>query len=159
MNEEQDLKLTDLDYLIGNHHLQMMKAALPFMEVPEQKMMSVFVKFKELQRTISLFDQEEVASLGICSAGSAPEQRSPMDLLNAIRPYGNSGEQDFIDLISNFLHSGRLGGLAQGFAQGSASQGSSQGFSFEQLKGFLSPEQQSRMENAQLMMQAMQQFT
>ena len=30
-NEHTDYKLTDLDYLTGDHHLQMMKAALPFL--------------------------------------------------------------------------------------------------------------------------------
>ena len=30
MNPSDDYKLTDLDYLVGDHHLQMMKAALPF---------------------------------------------------------------------------------------------------------------------------------
>lgn len=146
MNDEHDLKLTDLDYLTGSHHLQMMKAALPFMEVPEQKMMSLFVKFNELQRTISLFNREEVASLGICSVGPPPPKRSPMDMLNAIRPYGNSAEQDLIDLISNFMGNGRPGG-------------SFQGSPMEQIKGFLPPEQQSRLDTMQLMMQAMQQFT
>lgn len=28
MNPSDDYKLTDLDYLVGDHHLQMMKAAL-----------------------------------------------------------------------------------------------------------------------------------
>ena len=37
MNENYDLKLTDLDYLIGNHHIQMVKAALPYMNLSEQK--------------------------------------------------------------------------------------------------------------------------
>lgn len=151
MNQEQDLKLTDLDYLIGSHHLQMMKAALPFMEVPEQKLMSVFVKFNELQRTISLFNQEEVASMGICSVGSAQERRSPLDMLKAIRPYGNPAEQDLIDLITNFIHGGRLSSMGSNAA--------SQTSTLDQLKGFLSPDQQARIETMHLMMQAMQQFT
>lgn len=104
MNEEQDLKLTDLDYLIGNHHLQMMKAALPYMKVPEQKTLSVFVKFNELQRTISLFRDEEVATMGICSLEN---KKSPLDMLKAIKPFGNSAEQDMIDLISNFMQGNR----------------------------------------------------
>ena len=30
---EKELKLTDLDYATGDHHLQMMKAALPYLEI------------------------------------------------------------------------------------------------------------------------------
>lgn len=209
MNEEQDLKLTDLDYLTGNHHLQMMKAALPYMEVPEQRMLSVFVKINELQRTISLFRDEEVATMGICSLEN---KRSPLDMLKAIKPYASNAEQEIIELVSNLLQGGRMSmaNLFQGFGGGgddgmlSAAQlfsqmsqmGQPQGNGpdseipdseipnseiphiqpsgdngsgnsgrrspmamFDQIKGFLSPEQQSRMEMVQMMMQAMQQFS
>ena len=46
-NEHTDYKLTDLDYLTGDHHLQMMKAALPFLNVPQQRTLSMFVKIQE----------------------------------------------------------------------------------------------------------------
>ena len=49
---EKELKLTDLDYAIGDHHLQMLKAALPYMEIPQQRAMSMFVKWNELMRTM-----------------------------------------------------------------------------------------------------------
>lgn len=172
------MKLTDLDYLTGNHHLQMMKAALPYMEVPEQKMLSVFVKINELQRTVSLFRDEEVATMGICSL---EEKKSPIDMLKAIKPYGNTTEQDLIDLVSNFLQGGRLFNMFPG--SGLAGNGSDNSFlagntpreseipeeketgasmkrsSIDQLKNLLPPEQQSRLETMQMMMQAMQQFT
>lgn len=74
--ESSDYKLTDLDYLIGDHHLQMIKAALPFLEVPEQKAVSVFVKAQELKNTLELFETEEIASMGICSL----EEPSPAAL-------------------------------------------------------------------------------
>lgn len=170
MIDEQDLKLTDLDYLTGSHHLQMMKAALPYMEVPEQRLMSVFVKFNELQRTISLFQDEEVAALGICSL---EEKKSPMDMLKAIKPFGNTMEQDFIDLISNFMMGSRMANAYQESmdnpdtisAQNTHTGNTESVNSFakriplEQLKGFLSPEQQSRMETMQMLIQTMQQFT
>ena len=73
--ENSDYKLTDLDYLIGDHHLQMIKAALPFFDVPQQRAVSVFVKFQELKKTFELFETEEVASMGICSSGTASVPR------------------------------------------------------------------------------------
>ena len=54
-NEHTDYKLTDLDYLTGDHHLQMMKAALPFLNVPQQRTLSMFVKIQELKNTFQLF--------------------------------------------------------------------------------------------------------
>ena len=48
--EKQDLKFTDLDYLIADHHLQMIKAALPYVTVSQQKFFSLLVKSSELMR-------------------------------------------------------------------------------------------------------------
>ena len=55
MNPSDDYKLTDLDYLIGDHHLQMIKASLPYLGVPEQKAISLFVKVQELRKSVELF--------------------------------------------------------------------------------------------------------
>ena len=39
--EREELKFTELDYLIGDHHLQMIKAALPYVQVSQQKFLSL----------------------------------------------------------------------------------------------------------------------
>ena len=56
---EKELKLTDLDYAIGDHHLQMLKAALPYMEISQQKALSLFVKWNELVRTMEFFEENK----------------------------------------------------------------------------------------------------
>ena len=45
MNPSDEYKLTDLDYLVGDHHLQMIKAALPYLNVTEQRAVSLFFFF------------------------------------------------------------------------------------------------------------------
>ncbi|HIX24603.1 MAG TPA: hypothetical protein IAA09_06600 [Candidatus Lachnoclostridium avicola] len=138
--DEQPLKLTDLDYLTGDHHLQMMKAALPYMNVPQQRIFSTVIKIRELQRTINLFRDEQVAATGIGSGERDPKDRTgagPAEMLDAIKPYGNTYEQELIGLLSNLLR-----GIST---------------PMEQMKTFLSPEQQSRMDTVQFMVQAMQQ--
>ena len=77
MNNEKNSQPVDLDSLIGDNHLQMMKAALPYMSVTEQRFISLFVKFNELRRTVQLFEDEEVAAMGICSTGESTENRRP----------------------------------------------------------------------------------
>lgn len=133
--EEQPLKLTDLDYLTGDHHLQMMKAALPYMNVPQQRIFSTVIKIQELRRTMSLFRDEQVAAMGIGSGEHVPA--GPADMLDAIKPYGNTYEQELISLLSNLLR-----GIST---------------PMEQMKNLLSPEQKSRMDTMQFMVQAMQQ--
>ena len=135
VNPSDDYKLTDLDYLIGDHHLQMIKAALPYLNVPEQRAVSVFVKFQELKKTFELFETEEVASMGICSLEQSEGGRTMRDLLKAIRPYGNPAERDIIDMAQNFMDGQTP---------------------MEQLRRFLTPEQQSRFETMQMVITAIQ---
>ena len=138
--EEIDYKPTDLDYLTGNHHLQMMKAALPYMNVQGQRMMSLFVKTEELRKTMELFQNKEVAAMGICSLTPPAPSSSPSDsnlqkMFSAVKTYASPQEQDFINLLSNFI------------------QGAS--ISQDQIKNLISPELRSRIETMQMMMQVM----
>ena len=188
MNNEQNVRANDLDSLIGDNHLQMMKAALPYMNVSQQRFISYFVKINELQRTVNLFEDGEVAAMGICSAGERNRSDAPIEMLNTIKPYADPAEQDFIDLIINFFQGFKLAGSfsdpvpsstipvqAQSEGQGRQTNQNNQNnqnnqannhrqnnpfgrMSFDQLKNFMPPEQQSRFETMQLMMSAMQQM-
>lgn len=107
MNDDESIKMTDLDYLTAAPHLQMIKAALPYVHVQEQRFFSILVKMSELERTIQLFHTPEEGMVGICSLeDDAPA--SPLDMLNAMKPYGTEAEQEFIDLIINFLQGTKL---------------------------------------------------
>ena len=125
-NEHTDYKLTDLDYLTGDHHLQMMKAALPFLNVPQQRTLSMFVKIQELKNTFQLFEDGQTAAMGICSL---------KELLKTLKPYGNPGEQNLIDAV-NALLDGQT--------------------PLEQLRHFLTPAQQTRFETLQMVIAALQ---
>ena len=107
MPEDPTIKLTDFDCIVGDHHLQMLKAALPYLQVSQQRFLSFTIKFQELQHTMSLLQNEDNASLGICSL---PEEapHSTLDMLEAIKPYGSTDEQGFIDLVCNFIRGSRI---------------------------------------------------
>ncbi len=194
MNQEPTLKMTELDYLTAAPHLQMIKAALPYIHIPEQRFFSLMVKVSELERTIKLFEKKEDGEVGICSL-EPEESASPIDMLNAMKPFGTEEEQDFIDLILNFIQGSRLyqsyqeemhvsgqdaenNGKDSGRDSGSgpAKNGRESSyqedpeensrhrsdfrrFPIEQLKGMLPPEQQSRLETAEMLMQTFQQFS
>ena len=203
MNHEPTLKMTELDYLTAAPHLQMIKAAIPYIHIPEQRFFSLMVKISELERTMKLFEKKGDSEVGICSL--EPETpSSPIDMLNAMKPYGTEEEQDFIDLILNFIQGSRLyqsyqeemhvsgqdaeihgaenqgaekpepsgspmenDGLAGGShapfqedpEENSRHRSDFRRFPLEQLKGMLPPEQQSRLETAEMLMQTFQQFS
>ena len=195
MSNEQTLKMTELDYLTAAPHLQMIKAALPYINIQEQRIFSLLVKIGELERTVQLFGRKEEGELGICSLEEdAPA--SPLDMLNAMKPYGSEAEQDFIDLIINFLQGSQLyqsymdsmdapdqeiprqeprqeqvhnqerSQNDRSHDRESGNSSSQNGrrnehfrFPIDQLKNMLPPEQQSRLETAQMLMQTFQQFS
>lgn len=176
MDNEQTIHANDLDSLIGDNHLQMMKAALPYMNVPQQRLISFFVKFNELRRTIDLFEEGEVAAMGICSLGEEERSDSPINMLNTIKPFADPSEQDFIDLMINFIQGFKLAGTysdpilssrvpVQAQSEGQNRQNSHRQTNpfarmpMDQIKNFMSPELQSRFDTMQMMMSAIQQMT
>ncbi len=102
MTDEHTMKLTDFDYLTGDRHLQMVKAALPYVSVSHQRILSFLVKFWELRNTMALFQEEPVAAMGI-SVLPEEQKSSPLDMIKAMQPYGDPQEQDFIQRICNFI--------------------------------------------------------
>ena len=150
---EKDLKLTDLDYATGDHHLQMMKAALPYLDIRRQRSLSMFIRAREMMHTMEEIrkqqqHQDKMAGylaipvilivMSVCSLESP--NPSVEDMLSAVRPYANKAEQDTIDMISRFLASrrGRSGS----------------GLTPEQLFSILPPDMQAQYETLQLVMQS-----
>ena len=165
MPEDPTIKLTDFDCIVGDHHLQMLKAALPYLQVSQQRFLSFSIKFQELQHTMALLHNEDNAALGICSL---PEEapHSTLDMLEAIKPYGSTDEQSFIDLICNLIRGSRIGAQYQEMTASpqpqtttSSRQPAFSRIPWEQLKNLLSKEQQNQLENAMLMMQAIHEFS
>lgn len=139
---EKDLKLTDLDYAIADHHMQMLKAAIPYMKIPEQRSLSIFIKWEELIRTMNFFSENDDGMMSICSLDE--NHTSPADMLAALKPYANQAEQDLIDILSNIL-------------QLRTTKENRSNFPMEQLVSILPPEQQARFETLQLVMQTINQ--
>jgi len=67
---EKDLKLTDLDYATGDHHLQMMKAALPYLDIRRQRSLSMFIRAREMMHTMEFFRENDDGMMSVCSLES-----------------------------------------------------------------------------------------
>lgn len=100
MNEDSnnDIRLTDFDYLLTAPHLQMIKAAIPFMPPQQQRMISMMVKLQELNRARQLFGREEVSAMGLSSGA---KKASPVEMLQAMKPYAGPKEREIIETLEN----------------------------------------------------------
>lgn len=137
---EHDLKLTDLDYAIADHHIQMLKAAIPYMEIPRQRTVSLFIKTQELMRTRFFFDENDMGMMSVCSLDQS--RTSTTDMLEAVKPYAAPKEQELIDVMMKLLTN-------------RTSKNGRSPVPFEQLIAIMPPEQQSKFETIQLMMQTL----
>lgn len=93
-----------LDTLIQNRPIQMLKAIVPYLYGPQQRMISMMVRMIELQRTMQLFDtapEMQAQELRICS-NESPTERTHQ-ILNVLREYCTPQERDQIDMILNIL--------------------------------------------------------
>lgn len=165
MADQPDIQFTDFDYWSSEPRLQMLKAALPFMDLSQQRTLSLLVRVQELQHTMNLYGQLQDPEMGICALERPAS--SPIEMLQAIRPYAPARDQDFIDVVINFIQGFRIRQnyqeLQAASAGGDGNHAGREGeinapFPFEQLKAFLSPSQQAQLEHIQLIIQAMQAF-
>ena len=87
---EKELKLTDLDYAVGDHHLQMMKAAIPYMDISRQRTASLFIKWREMVRTMEFFEENGEGMMSVCSIEG--KHTTPTDMLSAMRSGSSAGK-------------------------------------------------------------------
>ena len=97
---ENQFKMTDFDYLTADPKLQMLKAAIPYLPVAQQRIFSLFVKVQEVKRAQSIFEGEEVSAMGL--SPSTPKPATPIQLLQIIKPYAGPREREMIEMLENF---------------------------------------------------------
>lgn len=132
----EETKLTDFDSLTFSHSLQVLKAALPYMQNQEQKTFTIFIKALELRNALLLI-QEEENQLSACSIDS--EENQVANMLTHIRSYCTEKEQEFIDLFLNFTQAFQLFNTYRSSMPESSGENNS---FFDILKNMLTPEQQ-----------------
>lgn len=91
MNDDFSHLMTPFDEYISTQSLQMTKLLIPFLPPRSQRMMAVYVKFIELQRTLSSFRNMK------------QKANSPEDILNSMKPYMSSSEAESFDQMLNAM--------------------------------------------------------
>ncbi|MCI9540271.1 MAG: hypothetical protein HFG39_04300 [Lachnospiraceae bacterium] len=143
-------EMTDFDDLICDNHLQMLKAAIPYMPAYGQQILSLYTKSLELSNTMQLLRRAESHTVGICSISE--NKRNSTELLNAIKKYCNDSERELLDLFMNFFSAFRMYNTYRELFPGEASPGDKDRAGgeasnpIETLKNMLSPEQKNMLD-------------
>ncbi len=98
-NHENGIGLTEFDYQLADPNLQMIKAAIPYMPIPQQRVISLMIRMQEMRRTIELFNGSELTAMGLRPNGN--HTASPAEMLQAMKPYAGPRERDMIEMLEN----------------------------------------------------------
>lgn len=91
MNDDFSHIMTPFDEYISNQSLQMMKLLIPFLPPQSQRMIAVYVKFLELQHTLSFF------------RGMRQKKHAPEDIFESIKPYMSPSDAESFDQMMNMM--------------------------------------------------------
>lgn len=92
MNDDFSHMMTPFDQYISTQSLQMVKLLIPYLPVQSQRMMAVYVKFLEFQRTLSFFRSMK------------QKRNSSEDIFNGIKPYLSPSDLESFDQVTNMMN-------------------------------------------------------
>lgn len=96
--EQNNIPLTEFDTLVSPKELNILKASLPYINSNGRKLLSIYVKFKELSNTMKLLSKDE--ALSICSH-TTTEKPNMNQLIDSIKIYLDKNE---LDMVNNYLN-------------------------------------------------------
>lgn len=93
--DEHVTNMTPLDQMVCQDHLQMLKAAIPYLPRNNQKFLSIYAKLMELSHTVSYYQQPqpEIAKM------EASPSVQPMEMLQELRKYMSGPTKSKIDQL------------------------------------------------------------
>ena len=102
MTEKEHEQIVAFDTLFSTNHIQMLKIILPFMEPEIQNMIAIYIKFLELQYTIT-FCSRHPFSLNQCTSNT--EAFDISRLCNRLLPFCNLKEKQQLEQIQTVIKS------------------------------------------------------
>ncbi len=93
MEEKGADKVTAFDTLFTTNQIQMMKVLLPYFDAPSQRMLAVYIKFLELQYTLSFLKKHPGSSL---FEPCKREDINPSGICDEILPFCGPSEKEKI---------------------------------------------------------------
>lgn len=86
--------LTPLDQIATQNHLQLVKAAIPYLPPGNQQLFSILIKVMELHNIVRFYQQNH-SFVGACSTSQEPP--GMLDILADMRNYCEGNEQEMLD--------------------------------------------------------------
>lgn len=101
-NSEESTKLIQykpipFDEEIQNQDMKIIKSIIPYMNLNQQKMVGVFVKFMEIKNILDKKDEDKVI------VQNQDDETLPREILMAIQPHCSGEKQNMLNIILRML--------------------------------------------------------
>lgn len=135
MEEKETLLLTDFDVSTLSDELQMLKSFLPFVDMPQQRSLALFIRIYELLCTLDFYNN--------APSPSPLYRRShdKKDIFQEIKNYCPKKDREIFDMMSNMDNISEFYNMFQTMNQEPGEKKQT-----DMLKNFLSPKQQELYE-------------
>lgn len=102
MDKKEHDKITAFDTLFTTNHIQILKIVMSWLDNRMQKKLAVYIKFLELQYTLSWFSSHPFE---LCGCSIQKEEFSVPKLCSEILPYCTSEEKQKVEQIAGMFRS------------------------------------------------------
>ena len=99
MEDINNDSVTMFDKHVQTKKIQMLKAAIPYINISSQKALSIYVKAIELVNTMNFFKSEE-NQMKICSVD---DDNKLVNMLTDIKPFCDEEEAETVDTVLNII--------------------------------------------------------
>lgn len=138
MDDKEKFLLTEFDVATLSHEMQMLKSFIPFMDMPQQKSMAMFIRVFELIKTMDFYNNMPDPS------PLHRKNHDKKDVFEEIKQYCPKKDREIFEMMSNMDNITEYYNMFQ--AMNSAPEEKKQS---DVLKNFLSPKQQEMYESYQ----------
>lgn len=97
MSQQTTTPMTDLDQMVSDDQLQILKAIIPYASPNGQRLLSIYSKIQELRNTMALWPRRD-SDMRICGSDTDTSM-PPLEILNEIRPFCSESAQQRIDQV------------------------------------------------------------
>lgn len=96
LNDSQDIN-SNFDTIVNSNKMNIIKAAIPYMNLENQRKIALLVKFIELINTMNLYNNYSINEIPELNKSNTTKR----DMLMAIRPSCSDKNKQLIDMILN----------------------------------------------------------
>lgn len=140
MEKKSPKPMTPFDELLTPPKLQMLKLFLPYTPTSNQSFLGIFIKFMELEHTISFFQNSRTA---LHNQAFQNANSSPAEMLQELKPYLPPQQSEMMDTFLNIMN---IMEMASSFQEGTEEQAGdfAGGLNpMDMMMGMLTPDQQN----------------